>query len=133
VTAPERTCVIVRPGSQVTTRQGLPNFAGISTESAGALGLCLHLIEIPPGGRATPHLHEGHETALYVLEGHVGMRYGDELEHYLEVAAGDFLYIPPNLRHQPFNLSNTEGARAVAARTDPNEQESVVLLPEPEP
>jgi uncharacterized RmlC-like cupin family protein len=32
--------------------------------------------------------------------------------------------------HLPYNLSGTESCVAVVARTDPNEQESVVLLPE---
>ena len=37
---------------------------------------------------------------------------------------------PANVPHQPFNLSDTEPATALAARSDPNEQESVELLPE---
>jgi uncharacterized RmlC-like cupin family protein len=32
--------------------------------------------------------------------------------------------------HLPYNLSDTENCVALIARTDPNEQESVVLLPE---
>jgi len=44
--------------------------------------------------------------------------------------AGDFVYIPANMPHQPYNRSQTEPATAVIARTDPNEQESVVMLPE---
>lgn len=45
------------------------------------------------------------------------------------IQAGEFLYIPPGVPHLPFNTSDEE-AVAVLARTDPNEQESVVLLPE---
>ncbi len=41
---------------------------------------------------------------------------------------GDFLYIPADCPHLPINTGNVE-AFAVLARTDPNEQESVVLLP----
>ena len=44
-----------------------------------------------------------------------------------QVARGDFVYIPPGMPHQPYNASD-EPCRAVIARTDPNEQESVVLL-----
>lgn len=43
---------------------------------------------------------------------------------------GDFMYIPPGVPHVPVNASAAEPARAVVARTDPNEQESVVLLPD---
>jgi uncharacterized RmlC-like cupin family protein len=32
--------------------------------------------------------------------------------------------------HLPYNMSQTEPATAVISRTDPNEQESVALLPE---
>ena len=44
--------------------------------------------------------------------------------------AGSFVYIPANMPHLPYNQSPTETCVAVIARTDPNEQESVVLLPE---
>jgi uncharacterized RmlC-like cupin family protein len=32
--------------------------------------------------------------------------------------------------HLPYNLSVTDSCVAIIARTDPNEQESVILLPE---
>jgi uncharacterized RmlC-like cupin family protein len=120
-------CVIVRGGKPFTGRQGLDYFEGISAESAGSTGICMHLLEMPPGAAARPHLHERHETAILVLEGRARMRYGDGLADELEVQAGDFLYIPPGMPHQPFNAGDAP-ARAVIARTDPNEQESVVLL-----
>jgi uncharacterized RmlC-like cupin family protein len=40
------------------------------------------------------------------------------------------VYIPANLPHLPYNSSESESCVAVIARTDPNEQESVILLPE---
>lgn len=58
------------------------------------------------------------------------MWYGDRLQHHLFARAGDFLYIPAGMPHLPANVSRTEPCTAVIARTDPNEQESVVLLPE---
>ena len=39
-------------------------------------------------------------------------------------------YIPAGVPHLPVNRSATEPCSAVIARTDSNEQESVVLLPE---
>ncbi len=41
--------------------------------------------------------------------------------------AGDLVYIPAGVPHLPVNLSS-KPASAVISRTDPNEQESVVLL-----
>ena len=55
---------------------------------------------------------------------------GENLAEHLTVKAGQYLYIPAGMPHLPYNPSDTEPAVAVVARTDPNEQESVVLLPE---
>ena len=39
------------------------------------------------------------------------------------------IYIPAGVPHLPINASAHEPATCIVARTDPNEQESVVLLP----
>ncbi len=122
-------CRLIRGGAGFRGKQGLDYFSGISAESTGAKAICMHLLEMPPGASANPHYHEAHETAIFVLEGSGAMRYGSELEHVLEFEQGDFVYIPPGVPHQPYNPTDTL-IRAVLARTDPNEQESVVLLEE---
>ena len=58
------------------------------------------------------------------------MLYGEELAEHLVVSAGEYLYIPAGVVHLPYNANETEACTAVIARTDPNEQESVVLVPE---
>jgi uncharacterized RmlC-like cupin family protein len=108
-------------------KQGLDYVSGISAESVGAKAICMHLLEMPPGVSARPHYHEGHETAILMLEGVTEMRHGANLEHHMRVEAGDLVYIPAGVPHQPYNPGDSV-ARAVIARTDPNEQESVVLL-----
>src|SRR4051794_32730737 len=130
VTEQDRTCVVIRPGAAEAGKQALSYFGGISAESARASGLCMHLLTIPPGGRAKAHLHQNHETAIYVLRGEARMWYGPRLDEILVVRAGEFLYIPAGMPHLPANLSTTETCSAVISRTDPNEQESVLLLPE---
>lgn len=87
----------------------------------------MHIVTIPPGASARPHYHESHESAIFVLEGYSEMRHGPNLEHVMEIRAGDFCYIPAGVPHQPYNPTD-KPVRAVIARTDPNEQESVVLL-----
>lgn len=57
------------------------------------------------------------------------MYYGENLAEHLVVREGEYLYIPAGMPHLPFNPGDTP-CTAVIARTDPNEQESVVLLPE---
>jgi uncharacterized RmlC-like cupin family protein len=123
-------CRVIRPQSAFQGKQALLYEAGISAATVGAKGIHLQLATIPPKARANAHKHEFHETALYVLSGTSGMWYGEKLEHHVSVSAGEFLYIPANMPHMPYNPSETENCVAVIARTDPNEQESVTLLPE---
>ena len=129
-TTPTSRCTIVHPGETYTGKQAFTYFAGISAANCGARALCMHLLTIPPLGQAKAHLHENHETAIYVLQGRAGMWHGERLGEHLEVAAGDYLYIPAGVPHLPYNPSDSENCTAVIARTDPNEQESVVLRPD---
>ncbi|MCW2647873.1 MAG: Cupin 2 conserved barrel domain protein [Pseudonocardiales bacterium] len=120
----------MRGGEGYRGRQDLSYSVGVSAESAGARGLCLHTLVIPPGGRAKAHLHEDHESAIYVISGEAEMWWGEGLAHHMVASAGDFVYIPAGVPHLPANTHPTEPAIGVVARTDPAEQESVVLLPE---
>jgi uncharacterized RmlC-like cupin family protein len=124
------TCVCLRVGEPFVGKQGFTYAAAISAETVGASAIHMQLLTVPPGARAKAHKHEAHETALYVLSGEVGVYCGERLEDHMVTRAGDFVYIPANVPHLPYNMSETEPATAIVSRTDPNEQESVVLLPE---
>jgi uncharacterized RmlC-like cupin family protein len=126
---PEPACRVIHAADTYDGKQGLTYFCGIAAETVGSKGLCMHLVTVPPGGRAKAHLHENHETALYVLSGEAVTLYGDRLQHHMITKAGDLAYIPAGVPHLPVNLGDRPTS-AVIARTDPNEQESVVLLPE---
>ncbi|MGI9385217.1 MAG: cupin domain-containing protein [Methyloligellaceae bacterium] len=121
--------VTVRVPAAEASKQGLPIFAGVSGKTAGARGMSMLRVVIPPGGKAKAHIHKGYETAVYLIQGRVETRFGEGLKKRVVNQAGDFIYIPSDVPHQPFNLSQTEPAIAIVARTDPNEQESVVLYP----
>jgi uncharacterized RmlC-like cupin family protein len=122
----ETDVVVVRPDESVLTRQLLPNFIGISARTAGATGLSMHIIIVPAGAAAEPHVHRDHETAIFVLKGKVETRYGPGLKKSIVHEPGDFVFIPANVPHQAVNLSAVEPAYAVVARNDPNEQDNVV-------
>jgi uncharacterized RmlC-like cupin family protein len=123
-------CQKIAPGATVYAgKQGFDYFEGIARETVGAQGICMHLLTIPPGGRARAHKHATHETAIYVLSGTTVMAWGERLEHRMQIGAGEMLYIPADMPHLPWN-PGPEPATAVIARTDPHEQERVVLLPE---
>ena len=128
-TSTSPTCRLVRAEGSFEGKQGFHYFEGIAQETVGSTHICMHLLTIPPGGRAKAHKHAHHETAIYVLEGKARMWFGAKLEEMMEVKAGDMVYIPADMPHLPENPYG-EPARAVIARTDPHEQESVVLLPE---
>jgi uncharacterized RmlC-like cupin family protein len=123
-------CAVLRAGTPFVGKQGFSYSPAISAETVRSSAIHMQLLTMPPGGRAKAHKHEAHETAIYVISGDGGMHYGERLEHHLVSRPGDFVYIPANVPHLPYNLSQTESCVAVICRTDPNEQESVVLLPE---
>jgi uncharacterized RmlC-like cupin family protein len=99
----EPTCRVLRARDPEGGATGFDYQAGVSAETVGATGICLQVLTIPPGGKARAHRHDGHETAIS---------------------------IPAGMPHLPHNTSESEPAVALIARTDPSEQESVVLLPE---
>jgi uncharacterized RmlC-like cupin family protein len=120
------TVVKVRPDREIATTQRLPYFVGISAGTAGSTGLSMYMVVVPPGGHAEPHFHADYETAIYQLEGTIETRYGPGLRDSVITEAGDFLFIPPGVPHQPFNLDDTTAARAIVARNHAHEQERVV-------
>jgi len=126
---PQQHCVTVSPARTSESKQGHQVFEGISAESAGARGLCLHVITFPAGERARAHLHRDHESAIYQIAGDVFCWYGDRLEHSFLLRQGEMAYIPAGVPHLPINASDDAPATCIVARTDPNEQESVELLP----
>src|SRR6266581_1875770 len=83
VVRPGGDVIVIRSGGSYDGQQGMSLATGVSSRSAGAQALCLHLVTIPPGTPGVPHL--------------------------------------------PVNRSDIMTV-AVVARTDPQEQESVVTM-----
>ena len=117
-------CVIIRSADGA---QGIGLASGVTSQSAGAQGLCLNLVMIPPGSRGMPHFHDGHETAIYTVSGQTEVWHGHGLVKRTVVRAGDFMYIPPGTPHLPVNRGDVT-AIAVVARSDPAEAESRVVV-----
>ncbi|WP_229348684.1 cupin domain-containing protein [Streptomyces sp. UNOB3_S3] len=124
--ADHKQCAVVRTG-QYEGIQGGTFGTGISAQSAGAEGLCLHRLVMPAGTRGRPHLHEGHESAIFIQSGQVEVWHGEGLAEHVVLRAGDYLYIPADTPHMPVN-TGTEDMVCLVARTDPDEQEGVRLL-----
>jgi uncharacterized RmlC-like cupin family protein len=122
---------VVRGGELYRGKQGLDYTPGVSAETVGSRALWLGSVTLPPaGGRTKAHIHEQHESAFCMISGEeVEVYTGEQLEHRDVAHAGDYLYFPAGVPHVVVNRSEAP-AVFVGARTDPNEQESVVMRPE---
>ncbi len=126
----ERMGCVVRAGASYAGKQGLTYTPGVSAETVGSKALWVGSVPVPPGGRTKAHVHEHHESAFYMVSGEeVELWTGDQLQHRDVARPGDFLYIPAGVPHVAVNCGATP-ALFVGARTDPNEQESVVMRPD---
>ena len=122
---------VVRGGELYRGKQGLDYTPGVSAQTVGSRALWLGSVTLPPGGgRTKAHIHEQHESAFCMISGEeVEVYTGEELEHRDVAHAGDYFYFPAGVPHVAVNRGERP-AVFVGARTDPNEQESVVMRPE---
>jgi uncharacterized RmlC-like cupin family protein len=118
-------------GGELPGQAGTKLYPRDQRRDCGSQAIWLGSATLPArGGRTKAHLHENHETALYLLSGEaVELWTGEQLEHRDIVHPGNYVYIPAGVPHVAVNRSKTP-AVFLAARTDPNEQESVVLRPD---
>jgi uncharacterized RmlC-like cupin family protein len=119
----------VHSGEAYEGKQGLTYLRGLTGETTGSEGICMKLVTMPDGARARTHLHEGVETAIYVIEGRAEMFYGPRLEEHLDCESGDYVYIPADVPHLVLNRSG-EATTALIAHTAADDQEGTVLLPD---
>ena len=122
-------CSLIRPGGTYDGKQGFTYVKGITKELVGSNGISMHVLTVPPGGRSKAHKHENHETAIYIISGETNAWYGERLENHVVIRTGEMFYIPAGVPHLAANLSDSPFLQVIA-RTDPNEVEYVVLLPE---
>lgn len=99
---------------------------GMSAKNVGSKALSMNVATIPPGGVAWAHIHVDFEVMLYILQGRVRHDYGPGLSKSVENAAGDFIFIAPNVPHEVYNLSDTEPVVAVVARSSADEWDQII-------
>ena len=121
---------VVRSGTGYRAEQGSDYQPGVSAETVGSKTIWLGIITLPSGKRTRAHVHEHHETALYMLSGaEMELWTGDQLQYRDLVQPGDYIYIPANMLHVAVNRSE-EPAVFIGSRNEATAQESVVLRPE---
>jgi uncharacterized RmlC-like cupin family protein len=121
---------VVRGGAKFTAEQGSDYEPGVSAETVGSQNVFLGVVTLPPGRRTKAHVHQFHETALYMLSGEpIDLYTGKDLEHHEMVSTGDYLYFPANVLHVAVNRT-TVPAVFLATRNEATLNESLVLYPE---
>ena len=117
---------VVKPSADREVPRGVVGGAEISQTTAGAQNIYMGVFRVPPGAQSRPHYHERCESAVYMLRGRLRVRWGDHLEHDIELEPHDLVYVPPRETHILENLSDSEPAEYVAARDSPTEDAVVV-------
>jgi uncharacterized RmlC-like cupin family protein len=121
---------VVKGGAGYRAEQGSDYEPGVSAETVGSKSLWLGMITLPPGKRTRAHVHEHHETALYMLSGdEMELWTGDQLHYRDVVRPGDYILIPANVLHVAVNRS-VQPAVFIGSRNEATAQESIVLRPE---
>ena len=113
---------LVKPSEvQRDVPRGVVGGSEVSQATTGSSNIYMGLFRVPPGARSRPHYHDNCESALYMLQGAIEIRWGDRLEQELVLEPRDLLYVPPHETHVLENLSDCEPAEYVVARDSPTE------------
>jgi len=121
---------VVRGGGGHRAEQGSDYEPGVSAETTGSKSIWLGVISLPPGGRTRAHVHEHHETALYMLSGgEMELWTGDQLQYRDVVRPGDYIFIPADVLHVAVNRC-AKPAVFIGSRNEATALESVVLRPD---
>jgi uncharacterized RmlC-like cupin family protein len=110
---------VVRPSERykgVVQSGSMVREAGVAPETSGATSIWSGYVTTPAGLKSSVHHHGDCETAIYVLKGRARFRFGEKLEHSVEVGPGDFLFVPPFEIHQEENLSDTAPCELIVSR-----------------
>jgi uncharacterized RmlC-like cupin family protein len=118
----------VRTSGPTITKQGVEIYRGLSQATAGTKQLSMNRIVLQPGTQGLRHQHRNAETVIYVLEGQARTLIGLHGEVVVDNQAGDFLFIPAGVWHQPMNVSDRPVV-AIEARADADDQSNVILAP----
>ena len=111
------------PEFQVGTGQNaaMERAIGVSAPVAGSTNLYSSIVTTAPGGRTRVHHHGPCETSIYISSGSARYTWGPTgLEHAMEAAAGDFVYIPAGEIHVEENASAAEPLVVVLTRNCPD-------------
>lgn len=99
---------------------GAVRVSGVSPAHTPATRIWYGKVSNEPGYRSLPHHHGEAETGGYVLTGHGRIYFGDNYSDYVDMHAGDFVFVPPFMPHVEANMSTTDELVWLTARTPDN-------------
>ena len=111
-------------------RPGQPTAGMTRQEAIASRSIWAGLVRTDPGMQSGWHHHGAHETAIYVLAGHMRMESGPDGADVVEAGASDFIYVPSGAIHRESNPSE-EQAVAVILRSGTGEVVVNVERPSP--
>lgn len=106
---------------------GAVRVSGVSPQHTPATKIWFGQVSNEPGYRSLPHHHAEAETGGYVLSGHGRIYFGENYSEYVDMTAGDWVFVPPFMPHVEANMSTTEELHWLTCRTPEN---LVVNLPD---
>jgi len=102
---------------QTLQTAGMRRLAAISHLRVGSQSLWAGVMLAEPNTSSSVHHHGNLETVVYVLSGKSKVRWGNRLEHEVDLEPGDFLFIPPFVPHQEINPSPDQPTEWVVVRS----------------
>jgi uncharacterized RmlC-like cupin family protein len=115
--------------SGTSQTSGMKREAGVASETTDSKGLWMGVGKNDPGVASGVHHHGEYESGIYILEGSIRFRWGDNLEHVQDTSPGDFVFVPPFEVHMEENLDPDNEAVFLLAR---NGIEGIVVnVPDP--
>jgi uncharacterized RmlC-like cupin family protein len=93
----------------------------VSRSTVGSERLYSSVVTTAPRGRTRIHHHGECETSIYIVSGIARYTWGPTgIEHEMDAAAGDFVYIPAGEIHVEENASGNEPLVVVLSRNCPD-------------
>jgi uncharacterized RmlC-like cupin family protein len=106
--------------AQTMSSGGCVRVSGVGPQHTEATKIWFGQVSNDPGYRSLPHHHGEAETGGYVLRGTARIYFGAEYREYLDMTAGDWVFVPPFMPHVEANMSTTEKLVWLTTRTPDN-------------
>ena len=115
--------IVTRRGTEhggTSQSGGMTLVTGVGPQHTPATRLWFGKASNRPGFRSLPHHHGAAETGAYLLSGRARVYFGIKYQEFVDLAEGDFMFVPPFLPHLEANMSTTEALWWIACRTPEN-------------